>query len=265
VLCLVDDVQWMDGASVDAMVFAARRLGAERVAFLFAARDEPRRVSLPGLADLRLGGLDRPAAGQLLAGSLADLAAAERAGLLRVTPTGISFSHPLVRAAARAGSDVATRMAAHRALADVLEGDRRAWHLAALAVGPDDQVAAELDAVAQRASDRGSPAAMSAAYEQAATLSADPGARARRLTLAAESATDAGLLTRAGALARQAGPLVTDQLPVHHRRTARRRHLRQLASHGQGRPGRHCAPHHRRRRHNGRPPGQRRGDPYREG
>lgn len=61
VLCLVDDVQWMDGASVDAMVFAARRLGAERVAFMFAARDEPRRVSLPGLADLRLGGLDRPA------------------------------------------------------------------------------------------------------------------------------------------------------------------------------------------------------------
>jgi DNA-binding CsgD family transcriptional regulator len=143
-------------------------------------------------------------------GSLTDLAPAERAGLLRVTPAGVSFSHPLVRTAVRAGSDVATRMAAHRALAGVLDGDRRAWHLAALAVGPDEQVAAELDAAAQRAGDRSSPAAMSAAYAQAATLSADPAARGRRLTLAAESAADAGLLARASGLARQAGALVTD-------------------------------------------------------
>ena len=55
------------------------------------------------------------------------------------------------------------------------------------------------------------------------------------------------------------------QRAVHHRRTARRRHLRQLASHGQGRPGRHRPSHHRRRRHHGRPPGRRHGDPYREG
>jgi hypothetical protein len=93
----------------------------------------------------------------------------DTAGLLRVTQAGVVFSHPLVRSAALAGSDVAERMAGHQALADVLDGDRRAWHLAALATGPDEEVAAALDAAAQRAAHRGSSAAVSAAYERAAT------------------------------------------------------------------------------------------------
>ncbi|HEX9359169.1 MAG TPA: helix-turn-helix transcriptional regulator, partial [Streptosporangiaceae bacterium] len=137
-------------------------------------------------------------------------AAGERAGLVRVTPAGVIFSHPLARAAVLAGSDVAERAAAHRALAGVLDGDRRAWHLAALADGPDEQVAAELDAAAQRADRRGSRAAASAAYERAAALSAGPAAKGRRLALAAEAATDAGQLPRAADLAGQAGQLVTD-------------------------------------------------------
>jgi len=80
----------------------------------------------------------------------------------------------------------------------VLDHDRRAWHLAALAEGPDEQVAAELEAAARQARDRGSAAAMSAAYERAAALSPDPAARGRRLALAAEAAADAGQLPRAG-------------------------------------------------------------------
>ena len=88
--------------------------------------------------------------------------------------------------------------------------DRRAWHLAALADGPDEQVAAELDAAAGRAGDRGSRAAMSAAYERAAGLSADPAARGRRLILAAEAAFEAGQLPRAAALAEQADGLAAD-------------------------------------------------------
>jgi DNA-binding CsgD family transcriptional regulator len=95
-------------------------------------------------------------------------------------------------------------MAGHRALAGVLQDDRRAWHLAALAAGPDEEIAAGLDAAAQRAGHRGSRAAMSAAYERAAGLSAGRAARGRRLVLAARAAFDAGQLTRAADLARQA-------------------------------------------------------------
>ena len=40
-LVLVDDAQWVDRASGDALVFAARRLQAERAAVLVTARDEP--------------------------------------------------------------------------------------------------------------------------------------------------------------------------------------------------------------------------------
>ena len=76
VLVLVDDAQWVDRASADALVFAARRLQAERAAVLVAARDEPPGLSLPGLPELRVGGLDQTAAEQLLAG----------AGLVRCGP-----------------------------------------------------------------------------------------------------------------------------------------------------------------------------------
>jgi DNA-binding CsgD family transcriptional regulator len=66
-LCLVDDAQWLDDASADALVFVARRLDAEGIVMLFGAREgELRRFEAPGLAELRLGGLDPPAAGALI-------------------------------------------------------------------------------------------------------------------------------------------------------------------------------------------------------
>jgi hypothetical protein len=64
VLCVVDDAHWLDAASADALLFAARRLDAEGIALLFAARDGG--FSAPGLAELRLGGLDRDASRALL-------------------------------------------------------------------------------------------------------------------------------------------------------------------------------------------------------
>ena len=192
----VSRVQQAFGARIGGLPEACRR------AVLVAA--------LGGLADLAEVSRAIAASG----GSLTDLAAGERAGLVRVTPAGVIFSHPLARAAVLAGSDVAERAAAHRALAGVLDGDRRAWHLAALADGPDEQVAAELDAAAQRAGRRGSRAAASAAHERAAALSASPAAKGRRLALAAEAATDAGQLPRAADLAGQAGQLVTDPAAV---------------------------------------------------
>src|SRR5260370_593893 len=182
-LVLVDDAQWVDRASADALVFAARRLQAERAAVLGAAREEPPGVGLPGLPEPRAGALDQAGAARLPAGR--------------------------GRAAVVAGCDGGERAAAHGAVDEVLDGDQRAWHLAALADGPDEQVAAELDAAAQRADRRGSRAAASAAYERAAALSAGPAAKGRRLALAAEAATDAGQLPRAADLAGQAGQLVT--------------------------------------------------------
>src|SRR4051812_11557005 len=67
-VCVVDDAQWLDRPSTDALTFAARRFEAERVALLFAARDgEVRRFEAPGLAELRLTRLGADAAGALLA------------------------------------------------------------------------------------------------------------------------------------------------------------------------------------------------------
>ena len=42
-LCVIDDAQWLDTPSADALVFTARRVGAEGIAVLFAARDGERR------------------------------------------------------------------------------------------------------------------------------------------------------------------------------------------------------------------------------
>jgi predicted ATPase len=53
-LCVVDDAQWIDRASADALVFAARRLTLERIVLLFCARDDENRTfAAPGLPELR--------------------------------------------------------------------------------------------------------------------------------------------------------------------------------------------------------------------
>ncbi|MGK5555573.1 ATP-binding protein [Actinomadura kijaniata] len=62
-LCVMDDVQWLDRASADALLFAARRLRSERVALLLAAREE---FHAPGLPELRVPPLESSAAGALV-------------------------------------------------------------------------------------------------------------------------------------------------------------------------------------------------------
>ncbi|MEV0611789.1 LuxR C-terminal-related transcriptional regulator [Nonomuraea sp. NPDC050404] len=297
VICLVDDAQWLDGESADALLFAARRLHAEPVAVLFAARETG--FPAQGLPELRLGELDAGSARRLLddqaadlppavrdqlvveargnplalielprmltpeqrkgalvplsfavgtpqpttdrvlngfrdrisalpdatracllvaaldhhdgldalaraagllGASLADFAEAERAGLIRVGLEGVAFHHPLVRTAVLLSCDIAARMAAHRALSEATEDDRRAWHLAAVTLRADEQVAAQLESLALRAQRRGGQAAVSAAYARAAELSADPGQAVRRWTAAADAAAEAGLWQRAGEL-----------------------------------------------------------------
>ncbi|WP_419994652.1 ATP-binding protein [Streptomyces boninensis] len=74
VLCVIDDVQWLDQPSTDALAFAARRLYAEGVVMLFGLRDTTAVPRLKGIPRLPLTGLDREATGDLLTGLLPSVA-----------------------------------------------------------------------------------------------------------------------------------------------------------------------------------------------
>ena len=78
VVCVIDDAHWLDSASTDALLFATRRLEADRVAMVFAARDTDNRTFAPdGVASLRLEGLDAASVRALLADNAAVVVAAE--------------------------------------------------------------------------------------------------------------------------------------------------------------------------------------------
>lgn len=83
VLCLVDDAHWFDQPSLRALVFAARRLGTERVALLFAAREGCTLLERSGLASVELDGLMADAAEQLLAWRPQELSAGARDRILQ--------------------------------------------------------------------------------------------------------------------------------------------------------------------------------------
>src|SRR5664280_1617251 len=68
VLAVVDDAQWLDTPSREALLFAARRLGSERVVLLFAMRDRPWRTTAR-IDGLELVGLGTDAAVALVARS----------------------------------------------------------------------------------------------------------------------------------------------------------------------------------------------------
>ncbi len=67
VLCVIDDAQWLDKASADALGFVARRLANDPVGMLFAIRGEEQQGALDGLAELVVAGLPDDAAQELLA------------------------------------------------------------------------------------------------------------------------------------------------------------------------------------------------------
>jgi DNA-binding CsgD family transcriptional regulator len=307
-LCVVDDAQWLDQASAQVLAFAARRLLAEPVGLIFAAREPGEQFR--GLPDLEVRGLpDKDARALLdsavrvrldeqvrdrivaetngnplallelprglsrtqLAGgfglvgaqaiparieqgfrerlevlpgdtrSLMLVAAAEPAGdpvlvwraagrlgiaasaaeaasvdgLLEIG-TRVRFRHPLVRSAVYSSASLPERRAAHQALAEVTDpgpdADRRAWHLAAAAPGPDEEVAAELERSAGRAQARGGMAAAAAFLQRAVELTAEPGPRAARALAAAQASLLAGALDAAADLLATAAAGALDEL-----------------------------------------------------
>jgi hypothetical protein len=101
---------------------------------------------------------------------LAALAAAESAGLITLRAGTVEFRHALARSAIYADAPAQERRDAHRALAGALpdrDVDRRAWHLASAAIGPDDAASAALEQAGVRARDRSAYAAAAAAFERA--------------------------------------------------------------------------------------------------
>ena len=323
-LVAADDVHWLDDASREALIFVARRLGAEGVVLLCASRPvKPVLEAFEGVAAQAIEGLDdatasellkresrhrvadavaqdlvataggnplaltemprglspdqlagrEPLAGPIPAGQqietafarqVADLPQATREALLvaAAMQTGrhdlfaqalaarglpadaldpaisagmialdgrLDFFHPLLRSAIYHAADPVTRRSVHGTLADVAQSPaRRAWHLAAAADAPDEEVAAALESAAAEARARGGVVASARAYERAANLSTEEEGRARRLLEAASDFAQSGHADHALALVGTAqelmpgGALATEVVRVRGRVEMRR-------------------------------------------
>lgn len=150
-----------------------------------------------------------------LALDVADLVPAEERGLVTMRAGRIEFHHPLTKSAIYADASPEHRRAAHRALADALpdaEVDRRAWHLALAAIGPDERASSALEQAGTRARERSAYDVASRGYERAAMLTSDDEHRARLTFAAADAAWLGGDGERTLALLDEASRHASDEL-----------------------------------------------------
>jgi DNA-binding CsgD family transcriptional regulator/tetratricopeptide (TPR) repeat protein len=155
-----------------------------------------------------------PAADRLdVRGSAAAAAGAEE---LVAIGEDVTFRHPLVRSAVYRAASPQERRAVHLALAEVtdpqLDPDRRAWHRAAAAAGPDEEVASELERSAGRAQARGGLAAAAAFLRRSVALTRDRARRVDRALAAAQASLHAGAFDAALGLLATAETGTLDEL-----------------------------------------------------
>lgn len=113
--------------------------------------------------------------------------------------SSVRFRYPLLRFAVYHGASAVDRRQAHRALSEAGNSEVRMWHLAATAIVPDEELAAELQHTAERAGTRGGYAARAALLRRSADLTPDDARRAGREVGLAE----AGLMAGAPAAAQE--------------------------------------------------------------
>jgi DNA-binding CsgD family transcriptional regulator len=156
-------------------------------------------------------GLLRQAAAE--AGISADAAekAAETAGLIEVSGSSVRFWHPLIRAAVYYGAADADRRRAHHllGLAAGSDAEGRLWHRAAAAARRDESLAADLEAAAKRASDRGAWTSAVGLMRRSVALTPDDGRRAEREIGLAEAEVVIGRPGTARTVANEALPRVS--------------------------------------------------------
>jgi len=139
---------------------------------------------------------------------------AEAAGIVRVGAL-VCFRHPAMRSAVYRAATPADRRRAHRALAEATDSstdsDRRAWHMGAAALDPDEDIASDLDRNAAMAQVKGGWTAAAALLDRAAALTPDPTRRAQRMLAAGQARLAAGDLGEAMRLLAQTDPRLLER------------------------------------------------------
>jgi len=127
------------------------------------------------------------------------------ADLVEIADGRVRFRHPLIRSAVRQAASSRQVVEMYRALAEaVADPERRLWHRAMAAEGPDENIASELEQHARLAAARGAVTVAGAALERAAALTADSRSKGARLVAAAEIAYELGLVESARRLGDEA-------------------------------------------------------------